>query len=117
FYLHLVPTAKLIAAVRAEFPKSELAIVGFKAETNVSEAELLRRAREKMQEYDLALVVANDVGKGGIGTEENEVFVIREGEKEKHVRGAKNLIAEAVVEELAKTLLREEKEWLRKKNS
>jgi len=115
--MHRVPTAKLIAAVRAEFPKSELAIVGFKAETNVSEAELLRRAREKMQEYDLALVVANDVGKGGIGTEENEVFVIREGEKEKHVRGAKNLIAEAVVEELAKTLLREEKEWLRKKNS
>ncbi|MGB2728551.1 MAG: bifunctional phosphopantothenoylcysteine decarboxylase/phosphopantothenate--cysteine ligase CoaBC [Halobacteriota archaeon] len=106
FHLHLVPTVKLIEEVRTEFP--ELVIVGFKAETNVSEEELIRRAREKMEEYNLAMVVANDVGEGGIGTEENEVYIIREGAKDvdiKHVKGAKKLIAEGIVEELAKSSL------------
>ncbi|GAH73674.1 unnamed protein product, partial [marine sediment metagenome] len=106
FHLHLVPTVKLIEEVRTEFP--ELVIVGFKAETNVSEEELIRRAREKMEKYNLAMVVANDVGEGGIGTEENEVYIIREGAKDvdiKHVKGAKKLIAEGIVEELAKISL------------
>jgi phosphopantothenoylcysteine decarboxylase/phosphopantothenate--cysteine ligase len=89
--------------VRNEFP--ELVIVGFKAETNVSEDELIRRAREKMGKHNLEMVVANDVGTGGIGTEENEVYIVREGMKDadiKHVKGAKSLIAEEIVEELAK---------------
>jgi phosphopantothenoylcysteine decarboxylase/phosphopantothenate--cysteine ligase len=103
FHLHLVPTGKLIEEVRNEFP--ELVIVGFKAETNVSEDELIRRAKEKMGKHNLEMVVANDVGTGGIGTEENEVYIVREGMKDadiKHVKGAKSLIAEEIVEELAK---------------
>ncbi len=101
FYLHLVPAGKLIEEVRNEFP--ELAIVGFKAETNVSEEELIRSARKKMERYNFAMVVANDVGKGGIGTEENEVYIIREGVEEiKHVKGVKSRIAEEIVGELAK---------------
>lgn len=101
FYLHLVPTGKLIEEVRNEFP--ELVIVGFKAETNVSVEELIRRAREKMERYNLAMVVANDVGKGGIGTKENEVYIIGRGaEGVKHVKGAKKVIAEDIVDELAK---------------
>jgi len=104
FYLHLVPTGKLIEEVRNEFP--ELVIVGFKAETNVSEDELIRRAREKMEKYNLAMVVANDIGRGGMGTEENEVHIIRKGAKGKdikHVKGAKRIIAEEIVDELIKT--------------
>jgi phosphopantothenoylcysteine decarboxylase/phosphopantothenate--cysteine ligase len=103
FHLHLVPTGKLIEEVRYEFP--ELVIVGFKAETNVSEDELIRRAKEKMGKHNLEMVVANDVGTGGIGTEENEVYIVREGMKDadiKHVKGAKSLIAEEIAEELAK---------------
>ena len=101
FYLHLVPTGKLIEEVRNEF--HELVIVGFKAETNVSEEELISAAREKMAKYNLAMVVANDIGTGGIGTEENEVYIIRRGaEGVKHVKGAKKLIAEGIVEELTK---------------
>jgi len=99
--LHLLlrPTKKLIAEVRKEFP--ELVIVGFKAETNVSKNELLRRAREKMVTYNLQMVVANDVGKGGIGRPENEVYILRKGTQEiKHVNGPKTIIAEEIMNEL-----------------
>jgi len=98
-HLHLRPTKKLIAEVRKEFP--ELVIVGFKAETNVSKNELLRRAREKMETYNLQMVVANDVGKGGIGRPENEVYILRKGTQEiKHVNGPKTIIAEEIMNEL-----------------
>jgi phosphopantothenoylcysteine decarboxylase/phosphopantothenate--cysteine ligase len=102
FHLHLTPTGKLIEAVRAEFPS--LVIVGFKAETNVSDAELIRRGREKMEHYNLAMVVANDVGTGGIGTEDNEVYILRKGVEEiKRVKASKKVIAEEIVAELVKT--------------
>nr|QNO55632.1 coenzyme A biosynthesis bifunctional protein CoaBC [Methanosarcinales archaeon ANME-1 ERB7] len=44
-HLHLSPIRKLIEEARNEYP--ELAIVGFKAETNVSEAELIEKSRKK----------------------------------------------------------------------
>jgi len=102
FYLHLVPTGKkLIDEVKREFPG--LVIVGFKAETNVSEEELISAAREKMGTHNIEMVVANDVGNGGIGTEENEVYVIREGTSDiKHIKGVKSLIAVEIMDELAK---------------
>jgi len=97
--LHLTPTRKLIEEARNEFP--ELVIVGFKAETNVSNDELLRRAKKKMERYNLEMVVANDIGKGGIGTAENDVYILRKGtDKIKHVNGAKRIIAEEIVNEL-----------------
>lgn len=97
--LQLIPTKKLIAEVRAEFP--ELVIVGFKAETNVSRDELIKRSREKMETYNLQMVVANDVGRGGIGRDENEVYILRRGRSEiKHVNGPKTIIAEEIINEL-----------------
>jgi phosphopantothenoylcysteine decarboxylase/phosphopantothenate--cysteine ligase len=98
--LHLTPTPKLLEEARTEFP--ELLIVGFKAETNVTVEELIRRARAKMARYGLDMVVANDIGKGGIGTVENDVYLLRRGTDEvKHVTGMKRLIAEEIVNELA----------------
>ena len=99
-HLHFTPTRKLIEEARSEFP--ELVIAGFKAETNVSEEELIRRARAKMEQYNLEMIVANDIGKGGMGTEENDVFILRKGSEEvKHVKGKKRIIAEEIVNELA----------------
>ena len=100
-HLLLVPTPKLIEEVRKQFP--ELVIVGFKAETNVSDGELIERAREKQQAYNLAMVVANDLGTGGMGTEDNDVFILSAGTADiKHVKGMKQVIADAIVEEMAK---------------
>jgi phosphopantothenoylcysteine decarboxylase/phosphopantothenate--cysteine ligase len=98
--LHLTPTPKLLEEARTEFP--ELLIVGFKAETNVTVEELIRRARAKMARYELDMVVANDIGKGGIGTLENDVYLLRRGTDEvKRVTGMKRIIAEEIVNELA----------------
>ena len=98
--LHLTPTPKLLEEARTAFP--ELLIVGFKAETNVTVEELIRRARAKMDRYELDIVVANDIGKGGIGTVENDVYLLRRGTDEvKRVTGMKRLIAEEIVNELA----------------
>jgi phosphopantothenoylcysteine decarboxylase/phosphopantothenate--cysteine ligase len=98
--LYLRPIQKLIEEARKEFP--ELVIAGFKAETNVSNEELIKRAREKMERYNLEMMVANDIGRGGIGTEENEVYILKRGTNDpKHVNGAKRIIAEEIVNELA----------------
>ncbi len=97
--LHLTPTPKLLEEARTEFPT--LLIVGFKAETNVSVDELIRRAREKMARYELDMVVANDIGKGGIGTLENDVYLLRRDTDEvKRITGMKRIIAEEIVNEL-----------------
>jgi len=99
-HLHFTPTRKLIAEARKELP--ELVIVGFKAETNVSEDELVQRARTKLEAHNLQMVVANDIGKGGIGADDNEVFILRKGASTvKHVNGKKRIIAEEIVNELA----------------
>ena len=48
------------------------------------------------------MIVANDIGKGGMGTEENDVYILRKGSEEvKHVKGPKRIIAEEIVNELA----------------
>ena len=99
-HLVLVPTAKLIEEVRQEFP--ELVIVGFKAEVKVSEEELIEKARAKMKRYNLAMVVANDLANGGMGTAENEVYILRRDKNEmKHVKGAKTMIAVEILNELS----------------
>jgi phosphopantothenoylcysteine decarboxylase/phosphopantothenate--cysteine ligase len=99
-HLHLRRTRKLLEEARNEF--QELVIVGFKAETNVSKEELIRRARAKMAHNNLEIVVANDIGKGGIGTLENDVYILRNNTDEiKHVNGKKRIIAEEIVNELA----------------
>jgi len=74
--LTLEPAPKLIREVRSRYP--ELKIIGFKAETGVSEEELIKRACKSMDSSKLCMVVANDVSSGGIGTEDNTVYIIDE---------------------------------------
>src|SRR5213596_3088457 len=56
--LELEPTPKLLERFRTGTRK---ALVGFKAEAGVSEAELKSRARARAKEADMDFVVANDV--------------------------------------------------------
>jgi len=97
--LRLRPARKLIRSVREAYP--DLKIVGFKAETNISEEELISRSRESMDRASLNLVVANDVGRGGMGTEDNRVLIIRRDGHSTSARGKKSLIARAVLDALA----------------
>ena len=93
FTLTMKPAPKLISQVRIKYP--DLNIIGFKAETGVTENELIKRARESMEASGLAMVVANDVARGGMGTEDNDVYMI-DGEV-KRVSGTKPEIAKEIM--------------------
>jgi phosphopantothenoylcysteine decarboxylase/phosphopantothenate--cysteine ligase len=55
-------------------------VIGFKAEYNVDEAELLERARRRMEEGGWDMALAHDVAKGGFGTLKDQyVLLTREG--------------------------------------
>ena len=80
--LRLKPTPKLTRLTREKFPG--LFIVAFKAEVNLPEEELLERARKKLSSEKLNLVVANDIGRNGFGSEKTEVWIL-DGKDVKHV--------------------------------
>ena len=92
--LSLKPVPKLMELVREQYPS--LLMVGFKAETNVITDVLIGRAKSLKDAIRLDMVVANDVGKGGIGEEENEVYII--GEDVAHVKGSKRDIARCIID-------------------
>jgi phosphopantothenoylcysteine decarboxylase/phosphopantothenate--cysteine ligase len=92
--LTLKPAVKLLEEVRKQY--STLAIIGFKAETNVSREELIQRAGEIMKRYRLSAVVANDVGSGGMGEETNHIHIIQNN-KIKTVEGGKERLARCII--------------------
>jgi phosphopantothenoylcysteine decarboxylase/phosphopantothenate--cysteine ligase len=96
FTLTLKPAPKLIKEACRIYP--DLKIIGFKAETGVSEDELIQRGRESMEDSSLSMVVANDVSSGGMGTEENEVYLIDGGIR--RVTGAKREIAKEIMDKV-----------------
>lgn len=98
--LALKPAPKLIQKARQKYPG--LKIIGFKAETNVTEEELIRRARESMYSSGLSIVVANDVTTGGMGTEGNSVFLIDGSVKP--VSGTKREIAIEIMDKVEEIL-------------
>ncbi|MGB9926993.1 MAG: bifunctional phosphopantothenoylcysteine decarboxylase/phosphopantothenate--cysteine ligase CoaBC [Methanosarcina sp.] len=101
--LKLKPTRKLIKECRERYP--DLLIVGFKAETGVESKELFRRAEETLKNSKLDLIAANDVAKGGMGTEENELYLLKkDGSGPKAVRGSKRVLAAAILEEIHRLL-------------
>ncbi len=101
--LKMQPTRKLIKECREKY--SDLVIIGFKAETGVGSGELLRRATETLVGSKLDLIAANDVGKGGMGTEENELYLIgRKKGEPKHISGSKRKLAASIIEETIELL-------------
>jgi len=100
--LHLTPTPKIIKKVREAYP--ELKIVGFKAETDLGDEELIQRAEESMQCAHLDLMVANDVSRGGMGTDDNRVIIIDRRGRRTEAAGQKSLIAEAIIDALVEAL-------------
>lgn len=80
WHLRLRPLPKIVEKIKEVSPETYL--VGFKAEYDVSERELIDRAYKRLQEADMDLIVANDISKKGIGFgyNTNEVYII-DGEK------------------------------------
>lgn len=72
--LTLRPTKKLIE--EACYTDPNLFIVGFKAETGVSRQELIGFAAAKIEAGIADMVVANDVKEKGMGTDDNDVWLV-----------------------------------------
>ena len=74
--LKLRRAPKIISSVKEINPK--IYLVGFKAEYNVSNDELIESARKRMEESGADLMVANDVAVegAGFGSDKNEVIIL-----------------------------------------
>ncbi|MHA1410772.1 MAG: bifunctional phosphopantothenoylcysteine decarboxylase/phosphopantothenate--cysteine ligase CoaBC [Candidatus Odinarchaeia archaeon] len=72
------PVPKIVQEIR-KF-NNKLFLVGFKAETNVTNEELIERAYKRLKETGMNLIVANDISRRGSGFETltNEVIVVDE---------------------------------------
>jgi phosphopantothenoylcysteine decarboxylase/phosphopantothenate--cysteine ligase len=84
--IRLNPLPKIVENVKKIDP--DIYLVGFKAEYNLSDDQLIKRAYERMIDAGMDLIVANDVSrdKTGFGTDTNEVFIIDGSKKVEHVQ-------------------------------
>jgi len=74
--LKLKALPKIIAEVKKADPK--VFLVGFKAEYDITEEELIDRSYKRLKEMKMNLIVANDVSKEnrGFNVDTNEVYII-----------------------------------------
>jgi phosphopantothenoylcysteine decarboxylase/phosphopantothenate--cysteine ligase len=96
--LELEPTPKVISSVKRFSPKTKL--VAFKADSNVSEEDLVKKCKEILAESGADLVIGNDVGIDGVGfgAEDNEgVAVFSSGKVIRIPRSPKSEFAKKVV--------------------
>lgn len=97
--VELIPTKKIIEEARKKF--KDLLIIGFKVESGITEKELEKRAREKIDAGICNLVIANDEQKKGVAFESdtNEVLMVGPGEEVKHIPlSSKRVIASHIVD-------------------
>jgi phosphopantothenoylcysteine decarboxylase/phosphopantothenate--cysteine ligase len=79
------PTPKIVDAIKKW--QNTTYLVLFKAEHSVSDDELVARAHRRLKKAKADLIVANDVGRPGVGfgTETNELFVVDTEKKVVHI--------------------------------
>lgn len=95
--LELKPRKKLVQEIRKKFPNQK--IVAFKAVASVSKQELKKIALQKLKKEKLEIVVANDIAKGGMGTEDNKVWIVTKKIK-KWAEGKKSEIAKEIIKHI-----------------
>ncbi|MFB6092268.1 MAG: bifunctional phosphopantothenoylcysteine decarboxylase/phosphopantothenate--cysteine ligase CoaBC [Haloquadratum sp.] len=97
--LTLEPTPKLLDDARAAHP--DLTIVGFKAETEGDDAEMIAAARDILERTDLAFVVANDASV--MGDDETRTLFVRADDVGEFA-GSKTALGARIAAELASVL-------------
>ncbi|WP_297459784.1 bifunctional phosphopantothenoylcysteine decarboxylase/phosphopantothenate--cysteine ligase CoaBC [Thermococcus sp.] len=100
--LELEPTPKIIDIVKALQP--DVFLVGFKAETGLSEEELISAARKQIERAGSDLVVANTLK--AFGSDENEVLLVGRDFVKRLPRMDKRELAERLWDEMMKLLRR-----------
>jgi phosphopantothenoylcysteine decarboxylase/phosphopantothenate--cysteine ligase len=97
--LELEPTPKLVDTVRADHP--DLPIVGFKAESEGEDADVVDRARDLLERAGMAFVVGNRASV--MGETETRAILVREDDTSEF-EGAKAELGALVADELAAEL-------------
>jgi phosphopantothenoylcysteine decarboxylase/phosphopantothenate--cysteine ligase len=95
--LKLKPLPKIIEKVKKIKP--DIFVIGFKAEYDTSDEELINRAYKRLKDVDIDLIVANDVSRTGVGfgTDTNEVFIIDSNKNFEHYNTTKKEIADKLL--------------------
>ncbi|RBQ22263.1 hypothetical protein ALNOE001_19870 [Candidatus Methanobinarius endosymbioticus] len=101
--LEFKPTEKIIKQIKQINPK--VFLIGFKAEYNISNTEMVNLAKKQIKEAGTDLVIANDVClKGcGFGTEDNQVILVDDNIVE-IPKSSKKEIANIIFDKLAKEI-------------
>ena len=92
--VELAPVPKVLPTLR---PGAKF-LAGFKAEVNLSEDELMKRARRRMEEYGLDLIVANDLDSVTKGV--TTAFVLRPDGSHERYEGSKRGLADRILDEV-----------------
>ena len=107
--LKLKPTKKLIE--EACYTDPNLFIIGFKAETGTLLRELIDIAASKIEEGIADMIVANDVREKGMGTADNDVYLVTKDYLKTHdlksvisISGSKEMIAVELFNSIVSTL-------------
>ena len=93
--LNLVPSQKVIQKIREN---SDCFLVGFKAEVNIGADELVSRAKSRLTESGLDMIVANDITETTLN--ENHVFIVVKDDNMTEFSGRKEEIAEAIFDKV-----------------
>ncbi len=104
--LELEPKKKLLDTIKTLNP--HVFLVAFKAEYGLSNEELATVASKRLSESSSDLIIANDIGRAGVGfqSDENEVMIIpKNGTPEVLPRASKTDIAQQIVSKLAKFII------------
>ncbi len=91
--LKLRQNPKIIEEIRR---KSKCCLVGFKAEFRVKKEELVEKAKKRMKEIGLELMVANDISNAT--QDNNSVYIIGKDEKVEEIFDRKEEIAERILD-------------------
>ncbi len=91
FDVSLRPVQKVLPLIRK---KCDI-VIGFKAESGLSRSELIAKARSRLEAYDLAAVVANDVDVAGKSST-TAILVTRDSETD--ITGKKTKVSDAILD-------------------
>ena len=107
--ISLKRTSKIIERVKKI--QKDVFLVGFKAETSVSELALIREARKKMKQADADLIIANDVGskKYKQNPHKNKIIIVDSKNAKSIGWRTKEKIAQIIVNEIEKRITNKQK--------
>jgi phosphopantothenoylcysteine decarboxylase/phosphopantothenate--cysteine ligase len=93
--INLKPNPKIIQKIKES---SKGILVGFKAEYQIPKEELLSRAKGRMEQLGIDMIIANDVSE--TSTLENHVYIIGKDGKNEEFSGAKRDIAGKILDRI-----------------